>query len=505
MRGVALLGATALGLAGALAGCTVGPNYAGPPEVATSATASGRFVRADDAALATSPAVARWWDTLGDATLSQLVDAALAQSPNVEAAQARIREARARLDNGRANLLPSASASALYVHARLPGSGLGALAGGSSGGEGAEGGQGEGQGEGSGGGGSSSLEFYNIGANVSWEPDLFGGRRRGIEASRATLEQRYAELADAQVALSAQVAQTYVNLRDAQERARLNARSTELQRRALELTRQRRAAGTASQLDVERLQGQLESTDAQNVPLSAQIAMYQDALAVLTGRAPGELDATLGDAGAVPLPPAQVPIGDPASLISRRPDVRAAERALAAGTANIGAQQARMFPGISFMGILGLGGTNPGDVLDPDNLSALFMPQLSWPLLDFGRNRTLVREAEAQRDAAAAQYRQRVLEALQDAEDSLARFGATRRQLAGFVRSERSAASAAALNRRRFEAGTSSLIDQLDIERQDLSAAIAVSQAKAQLTIDYIAIQKALGLGWSEPEADERG
>jgi NodT family efflux transporter outer membrane factor (OMF) lipoprotein len=477
-------------LASALAGCTVGPDYAGPAKVASVAAERGRFVRADDSALAASPAVARWWDTLGDSTLSRLVDEALAQSPNVEAAQARIREARARLDNGRANLLPSVSANALYAYARLPGAGLGT----SSGGEGSESGSDE---------GTSSLEFYNIGANVSWEPDLFGGRRRGIEVSRATVQQRYAELADAQVALSAQVAQTYVNLRDAQERSRLNARSTELQRRAVELTKQRRAAGTASQLDVERLQGQLESTAAQNVPLSAQIAMYQDALAVLTGRVPGELDAILGESGPMPLPPAQVPIGDPASLIARRPDVRAAERALAAGTANIGAQRARMFPGINFMGILGLGGTNPGDVLDPDNLAAVLLPQLSWSFLDFGRNRTLVREAEAQRDAAAAQYRQRVLEALQDAEDSFARFGATRRQLAGFVRSERSAATAAALNRQRFEAGTSSLIDQLDIERQDLSAAIAVSQAKAQLTVDYIAIQKALGLGWSEPVSTE--
>lgn len=486
MRRAALLClATTLGCT--LAGCTVGPDYAGPPQVASAAAARGRFVRADDPALATSPGLARWWDTLGDATLSRLVDEALAQSPNVEAAQARIREARARLDNGRANLLPSVSATGLYAYAKLPGAGLGTSDGDGSSESGAD-------------GGSSTLKFYNIGANVSWEPDLFGGRRRGIEASRATVEQRYAELADAQVALSAQVAQTYVNLRDVQERTRLNARSTELQRRAVELTRQRRAAGTASQLAVERLQGQLEATAAQNVPLSAQVAMYQDALAVLTGRVPGELDTTLGESGAVPLPPAQVPIGDPASLIARRPDVRAAERALASGTANIGTQRARMFPGISFRGILGLGGTNPGDVLDLDNLSAILLPQLNWSFLDFGRNRTLVQEAEAQRDTAAAQYRQRVLEALQDAEDSLARFGATRRQLAGFVRSERSAAAAAALNRQRFEAGTSSLIDQLDIERQDLSAAIAVSQAKAQLTVDYIAIQKALGLGWSAPE-----
>lgn len=487
--------ALAFGMLSILAGCTVGPDYAGPPSVASAAVTRGTFVRADDPSLAPSPGVARWWDTLGDATLSRLVDDALAHSPNIDAAQARIREARARLDRSRADLLPNASASGTYLRAQLPGAGLGSLTDSSSDDDGDSG---SGSDEGESDKGSSSLEFYNIGANVSWEPDLFGGKRRGVEAARATIGQRYADLADAQVALSAQVAQSYVNLRDAQERSRLNARSTDLQRRAVELTRQRYAAGTASRLDLERLQGRLEATDAQNVPLSGQIAMYKDALAVLTGRVPGELDATLDPQGPLPLPPSQVPIGDPASLIAKRPDVRSAERALAAGTANIGAQKARMFPGIKFSGILGLGGTNPGDVVDPGKFAALLVPQLSWPILDFGRIRAQVRQAEAQRDAAEAQYRQSVLEALQDAEDNLARFGASRRQLAGFVRSERSAATAAELNRQRFAAGTSSLIDQLDIERQDLSAAIAVSQAKAQLTIDYIAIQKALGLGWTD-------
>jgi NodT family efflux transporter outer membrane factor (OMF) lipoprotein len=472
--------------------CTAGPDYAGPPEVASTAASRGTFVRADDPALATGPGLARWWETLGDATLTGLVDEALQNSPNIDAAQARIREARAKLEQGRAQLLPTASATGMYVHARLPGSGLGALGGDSSSEEDGS------DGEASSGGSSSALNFYNVGTSVSWEPDLFGGKRRGVEAARDTLDQRYADLADAQVALSAQVAQSYVNLRDVEDRARLNARSSALQRQALDLTRQRLAAGTASKLQVERQQADLASTDAQNVPLTAQIAIYKDALAVLTGHAPGDLDAQLAAEAPVPAPPASVAIGDPAALIAHRPDVRSAERALAASTANIGVRKAQALPGIKFSGILGLGGTEPGDVLDPGNLAALLMPQLSWPILDFGRSRSAVREAEAQRDGAQAQYRQAVLTALQDAEDSLARFGATRRQLAQLVGAEQSAANAARLNRQRFAAGTSSLIDQLDIERQQLSAATAVAQARAQLTIDYIAVNKALGLGWGD-------
>ena len=491
MRRAAPLLALLLGTAA----CTVGPDYKGAPDVASAAGARGTFVRAGDPALTAGPGLARWWEGLGDPLLNALVDEAIAGSPSIEAAQARIREARAKLDQGRADLFPSVAASAMYVYAQLPGTGLGSLTGGDSS-------EGDGSGSGSGGaGGNSALNFYNVGANVSWEPDLFGGKRRGVEAARATVEHRYADLADAQVSLSAQVAQSYVNLRDVEERSRLNARSSQLQHRALDLTRQRFAAGAASKLEVERLQTQLASTDAQAIPLDAQVALYKDALAVLTGRAPGELDARLAAPAPVPLPPAQVPIGDPGTLIARRPDIRSAERALAAGTAQIGVKKAQALPGIKFSGILGMGGTNPGDVVDPGNFSLLLMPQLSWSFLDFGRNAAAIREAKAQRDAAEAQYRQAVLEALQDAEDSLARFGATRRQLAQLLAAEQGAARAAALNRQRYEAGTSSLIDQLDIERQDLQAAIAAAQARAQLTIDFIAVNKALGLGWRE--ADE--
>ncbi|MBB3473000.1 efflux transporter outer membrane subunit [Sphingomonas sp. BK345] len=472
-----------------LGACTVGPDYHGPPATAADAVQRGSFVRAADPALRPGPGVARWWEGLGDATLTALVDDALAHSPTIDAAQARIREAGARLRTQRANQLPSISPSATYLHARLPGTALG---GGSDG-------SGDASGESSSGGSdSSAVDFYNLGGTASWEPDLFGARRRGIEGARATVEERFADLADAQVSLSAQVAQAYVGLRDVQERVRLNAESSRLQQRQLELTQQRYAAGAASQLQVERLQNQLESTDAQRIPLGAQVAQYLDQLAALTGRTPGALDQTLTTAMPVPLPPSEVPIGDPAALIAHRPDIRSAERALAASNAQIGINTAKLFPSLSFLGIFGLGGTNIGDVVDPNKLTALVAPMLSWSFLDFGRTRAAIDQSEAQRDVAAAQYRQRVLEALQDAETSLSRFGNTRLQYAQLLRAEQSAARAATLNGQRVAAGTSNVIDQLDVERQRLSAAIAVAQAKAQLTDSYITVQKSLGLGWSE-------
>ncbi|MBT0671373.1 efflux transporter outer membrane subunit [Novosphingobium profundi] len=485
--------AGALVLSALAAGCTMGPDYAGPPSLEGVGQPGAAFVRGGENTPAQQPALARWWESLNDPLLTRLVDGALAHSPSIDLAEARIREARGKLTEGKASLMPSASPNAMYVHAILPGSFSTSSSESSD-----DGGSGESSSE----GGSSALDFYNVGANVSWEPDLWGGKRRGIEATRATLDERFADLADAQVSLSAQVAQSYVNLRDAQTRLRINQEAVAKQRTSLDLTRQRLVAGTASQLEVERLQGELAANEAQTVPLDTQILLYKNALAVLTGQAPGALDEALAQEAAVPLPPASVAIGDPAGLLARRPDIRAAERALAASTAQVGVREAQRMPGVKFMGILGIGGTDPGDVLDPGNLAALLMPQISWPLLDFGKSKAQVEQAKAQRDQAEAQYRQTVLKGLQDAEDSLARFGATRRQLAQLAASQQSADKAASLNAQRTRAGTSSLIDQLDIERQALSAASNVAQAKAQLTIDYIAVNKALGLGWSPPEAE---
>ncbi|MCC2980679.1 MULTISPECIES: efflux transporter outer membrane subunit [unclassified Sphingomonas] len=477
---------SALALVG---GCTVGPDYKGPPAAASQAVDRGTFVRARDPALSATPGLARWWEALGDPTLDALVQDALAHNPSLDQASARIREAEAQLRQQRAARLPSASATGQYLYAELPGVGLGAPGGG-SGGNGGQDGAGD---------GGTALEFYNVGLNVSWEIDLFGGGRRGVEQARATAAAREADLADAQVSLSAQVAQAYVALRDIQARIRLNAESTRLQQQQLALTRQRVDRGTASRLQLERLQNQLENTEAEAIPLGAQRDEQLNLLAVLTGQAPGAVDTMLAADAPVPLPPATVPIGNPAALIAQRPDIRAAERQLAAATAGVGVNKAKELPGISFMGLLGLGGTKPGDIFDLGNLTTLIAPSLNWSFLDFGRARAATRASEAQRDSAEAGYRQAVLEALQEAETALSRFGSTRAQLGRFAQAEATANRAAALNRQRVEAGTTTVIDQLDVERQRIAAAAAVAQAKAQLTQSYIAINKALGLGWRAP------
>ncbi len=455
-----------------LAGCTVGPNYAGPPQTASDAVARGTFVRGGSVATADAPALANWWEGFGDPILNSLVTDALAHSPTIDQVTARVREAQAQARQQKTGQLPSVSANGTVIRADLPPIG--------------------------GSGSGSELTFYNLGLNAAWELDLFGGGRRGTEQAAATVGARVADLADAQVSLSAGVAQAYVALRDVQERIRLNAQSTALQQRQLALSRQRFDQGTASKLDLERLQGQLEQTVAQAIPLAAQRDEYLGQLAVLTGRTPGALDGLLGTVVPVPLPPAQVAVGDPAQLIARRPDIRAAERQLVAATAGVGVSKAKELPTVRFLGLLGLGGTNPGAVFDLGNLTTLAAPSLSWSFLDFGRAKAATAASQAQRDAADATYRRTVLGALQDAETQLSRFANTRDQLGRLAQAEATATRAAALNRQRVAAGTSRLIDQLDIERQQIAAAIAVAQAKAGLSTSFIGVNKALGLGWSQ-------
>lgn len=460
-----------------LAACTMGPDYQGPAS-AGAPVPGANFVRADGGTSTNAPAAAQWWTTLNDPVLNDLQARARANNPGLAATQARMQQARAALRMERRNTLPTIGASATYAHAQIPGIDLAEITGGETQGK------------------IDEMNLFNLGFDASWEIDLFGGQRRTIEASRAQLDASIANIADAQVSLSADIAQTYVKLRDVQRRIFLARQIIDDQKRILSLTQQRHAQGTASSMEVEGQRQLLEQRQAALHPLTSEQDACRNALAVLTGAVPGALDDLLGAQGAIPLPPATVEIGDPAALIQRRPDIRAAERQYAAATAKIGTAEASRFPRLSFMGIIGLGGSNIGDAFDPDNLSAIALPRLTWSFLDFGRGAARVRQAESARDEAAAQYQQTVLGALLDTEDSLSRYGSYRLALANAVRAEESARRFAATMRDRYQAGTASLIQLTEAERDARAAEQTVSEATARMTTGYVALQKALGLGW---------
>jgi NodT family efflux transporter outer membrane factor (OMF) lipoprotein len=472
----ALFTATAL-----LGACAVGPDYKGPPRVAPGVTAAGHFHREAAVAALAAPPPARWWDALNAPELSRLIDQALAGSPTVREAQARVRAARASLGESRTRLLPTGGATALEANVRVPKTALSALAGVPPAGS------------------SRNVSFYSAGFDALWELDVFGGTRRAIEAADAQLGAQQAQLQDAQVELAAEVAQAYVTLRDAQVRLRLARDAVALQQQTLDLTGQRRGRGAAADGDVERVQTGLEQSQAQIAPFEGLVEQATDQLAVLTGREPGALDSELAAVAAVPTPPAIVPIGDPAAWLRRRPDIRAAERGLAASNAQIGQNVAQLFPKVTLFGNVGYSSTGSGDLFKSGNLGAFGGPSLSWSLFDIPRIKAQVRGAEANRDAAQAHYEGVVLAALQDAEGSLSRFGHQRQSLVSLARAEASANRAADLISRRYQGGTASLIDVLDAQRQQILARQALAEGQARLTNDYVALQKSLGLGWGEP------
>jgi NodT family efflux transporter outer membrane factor (OMF) lipoprotein len=458
-----------------LTGCKVGPHYNGPPAVAPNATKASAFTRAPQGLVSTSPATARWWESLGDAELNKLIGAALAQSPDIRVAEARLRESRAGLKGQRRNLLPSSSGSAAYLHAHLP----------------------------SGSFGFGSLGLYNIGFDATWEADLFGGTRRAIEAASAEAQAVDADLADAHVQLSAEVAQAYVGLRDQQQRIALVRQSAQLEEQILTLTQQRRSQGVASDLDVERIRTQVENTRSTIIPLDAQISESLDQLAVLTGQEPGALDAELSTVGTLPTLPEKVSIGDPAALLKQRPDIRAAEWRLVSSNAQIGEHEADWFPKLTLIGDLGFSAADPGHLVRTNNFMWIGAPLLQWNALDFGRTKAKVDQAKAGFEEAEARYESTVLGALRDANVALSRYGHQRDNVVSLRAVEESATHAATLTQQRYRAGTSSALDWLDAERTRFSAEQNRIAGDADLIKDYVALQKSLGLGWQPPPAGE--
>ena len=452
----------------AIAGCTLGPNYHGAPTAAPVAAHASSFNRAPKDATAATPAAAAWWKSLNDPQLDRLIEAALADSPDIRAAQARLRESRAGLRGQQSNELPKTSGSAAYLHAHLPSSPLNI----------------------------SSASLYDVGFDATWEVDLFGGTRRAIEAASAEASAVDADLADTHVQLSAEIAQAYVDLRDQQQRIALVRESAELEERILTLTQQRREQGVASDLDVERIRTQVENTRETLIPLDAQITESLDQLAVLTGREPGALDIELTTAGQLPALPATVAVGDPAALLRKRPDIRAAEWRLVSANAQIGEHEADWFPKLTLIGDLGFTASDPGHLLRSNNFTWVGAPLLQWNGLDFGRTKAKVDQAKAGFDEAEAKYESTVLSALRDANVALSRYGHQRDNVVSLRNVETSATRAATLTQQRYQAGTSSALDWLDAERTRFSAQQNRISGDADLIKDYVALQKSLGLGW---------
>jgi NodT family efflux transporter outer membrane factor (OMF) lipoprotein len=476
-------------LAAALAGCTtVGPNYRQPTEplpqsFAETASTSGLA----DAELA------NWWTAFGDPQLSELVNRALAQNLDVQTAAARIREARAREIVAGAAALPQVDAQASVTRQRIsenaiptpPGAGGGAGGGGSFGLPGSE------------------FTTWRAGFDASWEIDLFGRTRRSVEAARGRTGAAIWNRRDVQVTTAAEVADAYLAMRSIQQRIANAEAEVARQRRFEQLVGARARGGLVTGQDLEQQRSERSAAESQLAPLRAQAEAQIHALGVLTGQAPEALIAELTPAKALPPAPPAIPAGLPSDLLRRRPDIRAAERELAASTADIGVAVADLYPRISLTAAPALVSTALTSLLAWGSRSFSIGAALDWPIFNGHRTHANIAVANARQEQALIAYRRTVLTGLQDVEDALSKTDADRHQLADLEQALSNAARAEDIARTRYRGGLVTLSDVLLAQGRRISLEGQVIDTRAALARDSVALFKALGGGW--PEMAQRG
>lgn len=425
-----------------------------------------------DGAAAESPAL---WRALGDTTLERLVGEALAANPDLRAADARVRAARAIRSTARLDLRPSVTASGGYTRQRVSS----ALVPG-------------------GGGSLPDQDLWDAGVRMSWEVDVFGRGRRTLRGRGALVDAAEEDVRDVRVLLAAEVARAYFDLRGAQDRLAVARRNAENQRRSLHVTRVRLEAGRGTGLDTERAQAQLSSTLAAIPVQEAAIAAAQHRIAVLLGRAP---DSVAGELAAAPLPPLPVlpAAGEPGNLVRQRPDVRVAERQLQARAAFVSAARADYLPRLSVGGVAGYTAGSLDGLGGSGTPRYAIGPVVSWPLFDLGRVRAGVAAARADEAEAAARYDQAVLRAMEEVETSAVAYTRAREALVHLEEAAAASERATGLARLRYEEGGSSFLEVLDAERTQLEAQDRLSSGRTEAALALVAVYRALGGRWPHP------
>src|SRR5262249_39620713 len=340
------------------------------------------------------------------------------------------------------------------------------------------------------------LELYHAGFDASWELDFFGRVQRAIEASAADVETTAASRRDVIVSLLAEVARNYFELRGAQNQLAVARQNAETQRQIVDLTHALLEAGRGTDLDVSRAEAQLNLTLATIPPLETTIIRAVYRLGVLIGQQPTTLVETLSAPLPLPSLPALVALGTPDDLLRRRPDIRVAERSLAAATARVGIATADLFPRVTVLGSVGVEAGSLRGFSQGGIETFALGPRVFWAAFDLGRVRARIRAADARTEAALAQYEQRILLALEETENALVDF---QRQQArrDFLRASAQASEkASGLAKLRYQFGVADFLTVLDAERTRLIAEDLLADSETRTAITLIAVYKALGGGW---------
>lgn len=471
-----LLRAAPLALAAALSGCAVGPDYVAPvpgalavPDAFNAAT----LAAGDEATLA------GWWQVFGDPILSDLVTRALAANPNVDVAGARLRQARAATTTQQAAFWPTLNASGSGSRSEtLRGGGsvidptTGAVLFRSR----------------------SGQSSFRAGTDAAYEVDLFGGIRRSVEAARADEAVAVADLHATQLSVAADTATNYIAARNAQARLAIARSNLANQEETVEIVGWRVQAGLVGSLDLEQARALRAQTAASIPALETNYVAAVNRLAILLGQAPGAVKALIDPAQPIPLAPESIATGLPADLLSRRPDLVSAERALAAATARIGVATAELYPALRLTGsILGQGATLGG--ID-DSVLGNFAASISAPIFQGGRLRAQIESARGGADAALAGYRAAVLTALEDVENALTSTVNSRRREVELARAEEASTNATILARTQYRVGLIDFQQLLEAERSLLSSQDSRSTARADRATAGVQLFRALGGGW---------
>ena len=450
----------------ALSACAVGPNYVAP---IAPPSATAPFVTANTAPV-TTPADQNWWRMYRDPALDALVADALAANTDLRVAVARLDAAKASLRGARADRLPQVTAGASGTYGRLPQSQR--LPG-----------------------SNREAAVFDTGLDVSYEVDLAGRVRRNIEAARGDVAASAADADAVRVAIVAATTRAYVDAAAAAERQAVAERIVALLSKSAELTGKRVDAGRATKFDYVRI-ATLRDQRAALVPAiiaERQAALFR--LATLTGRTPQELPAAASARTTTPRLDQPIPVGDGAGLLARRPDVRAAERRLAAATARIGVATADLYPHITLGGSGGVTGPSLDDLFTGGPVRWLVGPLLNWSL-NQSAARAKIAGAQADTRGALASFDGSVLTALEETETALSTYARELDRRAQLQSARDNAETAARITRARQREGTIDFLEVLDAERTFADADADVAAADARIADAQIDLFRALGGGW---------
>lgn len=504
----ALAFAVALCPAVLLGGClAVGPDYRPPsfdaPPRFVQTAGHGRESGPEPAGAAQDLENATWWASFDDPILDHLIATAMAENLDMAQAGARVRQARTDVKTARAALFPTVDVTGSSTTSAngLLDAGTGTTAS-SGGGGGGSGGGSSGTSSTAGGTENASTTtttttLFTAGFDAAWEIDIFGGKRREREAAQATLEAGIWDMEATRLTLLAEVAENYMELRAAQEQLDIARRNLKSQEETVAVTRERFRLGLTSQLDVAQAEGQAASTAADPPRLAATVSRAIHRLGVLTGQPPENLVALLSPSRPQPsVALAVAATGLPVGLMARRPDLRRAERQLAAASAEIGASLAGLYPRFDLTAGLGLQGVSPSNAAGFSTWYWSVIPGVSWPIFNMGAARAGVEKKRALFDEALAAYRQTFHTALEDVENALADY------YAESERRQRLAASVAAYEQARrladirYGKGLTTFLDVLVIDASLYAAQTELSQSEAALRVSLVSLYKALGGGW---------